>query len=84
MQTSPNIIKILFVSILIDFLEFTIILPLLPKILTYYGSGTGENQVRAKCMITFFFHTGTIFIGLTLCCNHVIGKIYSRLDRSTE
>lgn len=37
-------IVILFVSILIDFLEFTIILPLLPKILTYYGSGTGVNH----------------------------------------
>ncbi|CAF3916463.1 unnamed protein product [Rotaria magnacalcarata] len=40
MKITPNIIGILFISILIDFLEFTIILPLLPKILTYYGSGT--------------------------------------------
>ncbi|CAF0757629.1 unnamed protein product [Adineta steineri] len=40
MRFTPNIIGILFISILIDFLEFTIILPLLPKILTYYGSGT--------------------------------------------
>lgn len=41
-----NIITILFISILIDFLEFTIILPLLPKILTYYGTGDGANHVR--------------------------------------
>ncbi|CAM4775846.1 unnamed protein product [Rotaria magnacalcarata] len=40
MKITPNIIGILFISILIDFLEFTIILPLLPKILTYYGSRT--------------------------------------------
>ena len=41
-----NIIAVLFTSILIDFLEFTIILPLLPKILTYYGSASGLNQVK--------------------------------------
>ncbi len=46
MGAKSNIINILFISILIDFLEFTIILPLLPKILTYYGSGTGSNHVR--------------------------------------
>jgi hypothetical protein len=46
MGAKSNIISILFISILIDFLEFTIILPLLPKILTYYGSGTGANHVR--------------------------------------
>ena len=43
-----NIIAILFISILIDFLEFTIILPLLPKILTYYGSTSGSHQVRRE------------------------------------
>jgi hypothetical protein len=46
MGAKSNIINVLFISILIDFLEFTIILPLLPKILTYYGSETGPNQVR--------------------------------------
>jgi hypothetical protein len=46
MKITSNIIGILFISILIDFLEFTIILPLLPKILTYYGSGTGVSRVR--------------------------------------
>jgi hypothetical protein len=46
MGAQSNIIKIIFISILIDFLEFTIILPLLPKILTYYGSGTGDNHVK--------------------------------------
>ena len=46
MKVTPNIIRILFISILVDFLEFTIILPLLPKILTYYGSGTGASRVR--------------------------------------
>ncbi|CAF1429974.1 unnamed protein product [Adineta ricciae] len=44
MKFTSNIITILFISILIDFLEFTIILPLLPKILTYYGSGTGVSH----------------------------------------
>ncbi|CAF1138710.1 unnamed protein product [Rotaria sordida] len=44
MGTTTNIIRVLFISILIDFLEFTIILPLLPKILTYYGRDTGINQ----------------------------------------
>jgi MFS family permease len=44
MKITSNIIGILFISILIDFLEFTIILPLLPKILTYYGSGTGVSR----------------------------------------
>jgi hypothetical protein len=48
MKITSNIIGILFISILIDFLEFTIILPLLPKILTYYGSGTGVSRVRRK------------------------------------
>jgi hypothetical protein len=43
-----NIIGVLFISILIDFLEFTIILPLLPKILTYYGSGKDVSHVRNK------------------------------------
>ena len=38
MGAKVNIIRVVFISILIDFLEFTIILPLLPKILTYYGS----------------------------------------------
>jgi hypothetical protein len=46
MGARSNIINILFLSILIDFLEFTIILPLLPKILTYYGNETGSNHVR--------------------------------------
>lgn len=45
-RAKSNIINILFISILIDFLEFTIILPLLPKILTYYGSEVGSNHVR--------------------------------------
>ncbi|UJR23605.1 hypothetical protein I4U23_026593 [Adineta vaga] len=44
MGVKSNIINILFISILIDFLEFTIILPLLPKILTYYGSETDSNH----------------------------------------
>jgi len=48
MRITSNIIVVLFISILIDFLEFTIILPLLPKILTYYGSGTGVSHVRNK------------------------------------
>ena len=43
-----NITRILFLSILIDFLEFTIILPLLPKILTYYGSGVGVSHVSVE------------------------------------
>ncbi|CAF4492742.1 unnamed protein product [Rotaria sp. Silwood2] len=44
MGTTLNIIGVLFISILIDFLEFTIILPLLPKILTYYGRGNDVHQ----------------------------------------
>ena len=43
MGAKSNIIKLLFISILINFLEFTIILPLLPKILTYYGSETDDT-----------------------------------------
>jgi hypothetical protein len=54
MRITSNIIGILFISILIDFLEFTIILPLLPKILTYYGSGTGVSHVRKKTIIFYF------------------------------
>jgi len=50
-----KIITILFLSVLIDFLEFTIILPLLPKILTYYGSDTGANHVNYKRAYFFFF-----------------------------
>ena len=48
---ASKIIAILFLSILIDFLEFAIILPLLPKILTYYGSGTGASHVRSKLAV---------------------------------
>ncbi|CAF4220766.1 unnamed protein product, partial [Adineta steineri] len=44
MGIKSNIINVLFISILIDFLEFTIILPLLPKILTYYGSQVDANH----------------------------------------
>ncbi|CAF1171290.1 unnamed protein product [Adineta ricciae] len=44
MGVKLNVVNILFFSILIDFLEFTIILPLLPKILTYYGSETNSHQ----------------------------------------
>jgi hypothetical protein len=55
MGAKSNIISILFISILIDFLEFTIILPLLPKILTYYGSGTGANHVRQSKKKCFDF-----------------------------
>ncbi|CAF0792523.1 unnamed protein product [Adineta ricciae] len=44
MGVKSNVVNILFFSILIDFLEFTIILPLLPKILTYYGSETNSQQ----------------------------------------
>ncbi|UJR25310.1 hypothetical protein I4U23_006661 [Adineta vaga] len=52
MRIMSNIIGILFISILIDFLEFTIILPLLPKILTYYGSGIGigHDSLYARTM----------------------------------
>ena len=45
-----KIIAILFLTILIDFLEFTIILPLLPRILTFYGSGTGLSHVSVNDM----------------------------------
>ena len=46
MGVKLHINNVLFLSVLIDFLEFTIILPLLPKILTYYGSRTGPDQVK--------------------------------------
>jgi len=57
MGAKSNIISVLFISILIDFLEFTIILPLLPKILTYYGSGIGPDHVRwwIKNVSYFYF-----------------------------
>jgi MFS family permease len=48
MQIKSKITAILFVSVLVDFLEFTIILPLLPKILTFYGSGTGVSHVSDR------------------------------------
>jgi len=83
MRITSNIIGILFISILIDFLEFTIILPLLPKILTYYGSGTGVNRVRNKEYL-FFFKVILIYLGFTLCSNNVICSFYSKFNWSTE
>jgi len=86
MRITSNIIGILFISILIDFLEFTIILPLLPKILTYYGSGTGVSHVRnkkTKTDISFGIYFNT-YVGFTLCSNNVICAVHSRFNWSTE
>ena len=46
MAVKSNILKVLFFSVLVDFLEFTIILPLLPKILTYYGDANAVEPVN--------------------------------------
>lgn len=83
MRITSNIIGILFISILIDFLEFTIILPLLPRILTYYGSGTGVSQVRNESYVVGFFNI-FIYLGFTLSSNHVIYAVYSRINWSTK
>ncbi len=55
MGTKSNIVNVLFISILIDFLEFTIILPLLPKILTYYGSNH-VGQYEKKILFDVFLY----------------------------
>ena len=59
-KSSRRVLTVLFVSLLVDLLGFTVILPLLPSILEYYST---NEQVPANCRCTISDYT----VSLLLC-----------------
>ena len=72
-KKSRNTLFILFFSLVLDLLGFTVILPLMPSILEYYGRSDG--QVNAL-LVTYYRNTPSSLAGRTVwtstgCCGRI-------------
>jgi len=56
-KKSRNALIILFLSLVLDLLGFTVILPLMPSILEYYGRNDGQVNKLMSCGIKFILLT---------------------------
>lgn len=55
-RTDRRALAIMFVSLVIDLLAFTMILPLLPSLLDYYGHHDDEVMLRIFAAYLHFLH----------------------------
>ncbi|RKP10416.1 major facilitator superfamily domain-containing protein [Thamnocephalis sphaerospora] len=95
--TQPNarrVTRVVFIALLLDILAFTIILPLLPRLIDYYREQEGDREVSARRQQTgrggssldtvlLGGALGSLFSLLQFIASPVIGHISDRIGRRT-
>lgn len=87
-KSNSKVIALVFISLLLDLLAFTMILPLLPSLLDYYnreeGKGNGFYAVSLRAVQAFQKLTGAPDRFISVLFGGVLGSMYSFLQFLTS